>query len=83
MENNKLHISELTKYVVKQRDLIDDFRPSFGNKINNKITKKDKLLIKKLMKKLSIKDIVSMIKKNKDIPKKEIYNYCIQIKNEN
>jgi len=46
-KNNKLHISELTKYVVKQRDLIDDFRPSFGNKINNKITKKDKLLIKK------------------------------------
>ena len=48
-----------------------------------KLDEEDKLLIKKLMKKLSIKDIVSMIKKNKDIPKKEIYNYCIQIKNEN
>ena len=42
----------------------------------------DKKLIKKLMKKLSIKDVVSEIKKNKDIPKKEIYNFCLQLKNE-
>ena len=42
----------------------------------------DKKLIKKLMKKLSIKDVVSEIKKNKDISKKEIYNFCLQLKNE-
>ncbi len=48
----------------------------------NKLDDQDRLLIKKLMKKLSIKDIVTVIKKNKDIQKKEIYNYCIQIKNE-
>ena len=42
----------------------------------------DKKLIKKLMKKLSIKDVVSEIKKNKDIPKKEIYNFCLKLKNE-
>ena len=40
----------------------------------------DKKLIKKLMKKLSIKDVVSEIKKNKDISKKEIYNFCLQLK---
>ena len=34
------------------------------------------------MKKLSIKDIVAEIKKNKDIAKKEIYNYCLKLKNE-
>ena len=34
------------------------------------------------MKKLSIKDIVTEIKKNKDISKKEIYNYYLKIKNE-
>ena len=33
------------------------------------------------MKKLSIKDVVTEIK-NKDISKKEVYNYCLQIKNE-
>ena len=46
------------------------------------LDEQDRLLIKKLIKTLSIKDIVTVIKKNKDIPKKEIYNYCIQIKNE-
>jgi len=35
---------------------------------------------KKIMKKLSIKDVVSEIKKNKDISKKEIYNFCLQLK---
>ena len=49
---------------------------------NMKLSEKDKLIIRKLMKKLSIKDVVTEIKKNKDIPKKEIYNYCLQIKNE-
>ena len=49
---------------------------------NMKLSEKDKLIIRKLMKKLSIKDVVTEIKKNKDVPKKEIYNYCLQIKNE-
>ena len=53
-------------------------------KIESKINLEDddKKLIKKLMKKLSIKDVVSEIKKNKDISKKEIYNFCLQLKNE-
>ena len=34
------------------------------------------------MKNLSIKDVVTE-KKNKDISKKEIYNYCLQIKMKN
>ena len=45
-----------------------------------KLDEDDKKLIKKLMKKLSIKDVVSEIKKNKDISKKEIYNFCLQLK---
>ncbi len=48
----------------------------------NKLLNQDKNKIRKLMKKLSIKDIVNEIKKNKDIPKKDIYNYCLQLKNE-
>ena len=42
----------------------------------------EKKKIRKLIKNLSIKDIVSEIKKNKDISRKEIYNYCLKIKNE-
>ena len=46
------------------------------------LEEKDKLKIRKMMKKFSIKDIVTEIKKNKDMPKKEIYKYCLKIKNE-
>lgn len=46
------------------------------------LEEKDKLKIRKMMKKFSIKDIVTEIKKNKDMSKKEIYKYCLEIKNE-
>ena len=49
---------------------------------NTHLDEKDKSKIRKLMKKLSIKDIVTEIKKNKDISKKEIYKYCLDLKNE-
>ena len=43
----------------------------------------DKILIKKLIKKLSIKEITDLISQNKSISKKKIYNYCLELKNEN
>ena len=42
----------------------------------------DKKDIKQMIKKLSIKEITTLISRNNDIPKKEIYNYCLKIKNE-
>ena len=42
----------------------------------------DKMNIQKLIKKLSIKDITDLISQNMNISKKEIYNYCLKIKNE-
>jgi 16S rRNA (cytidine1402-2'-O)-methyltransferase len=42
----------------------------------------DKKNIQKMIKKLSIKDITDLISQNTDVPKKEIYNYCLQLKNE-
>jgi len=39
--------------------------------------------IKKMINKLSIKEITSIINQNNRIPKKEIYNYCLKLKNEN
>jgi len=42
----------------------------------------DKSNIKKMIKKLSIKDITDLISQNTDVPKKEIYNYCLKLKNE-
>ena len=48
----------------------------------NYLNDMEKKKIRKLIKNLSIKDIVRDIKKNKDISKKEIYDYCLKIKNE-
>ena len=42
----------------------------------------DKKNIEKMIKKLSIKDITDLISQNTNVPKKEIYNYCLKLKNE-
>ena len=42
----------------------------------------DKKNIQKMIKKLSIKDITDLISQNTDVSKKEIYNYCLKLKNE-
>ena len=49
---------------------------------NNSISLGDieKMKIKKLIKNSSIKDIVSIITRDKEISKKEVYNYCLSIK---
>ncbi len=43
----------------------------------------DKKKINKLIDKMSIKDIVKKVSQDREIPKKLIYNYCLNIKNEN
>ena len=40
----------------------------------------DKKKIKKMIKNFSVKDIVDLITKEKEISKKEVYNYCLSIK---
>ena len=42
----------------------------------------DKKNIQKMIKKLSIKDITNLISQNTNVPKKDIYNYCLKLKNE-
>ena len=42
----------------------------------------DKKNIQKMIEKLSIKDITDLISQNTNIQKKEIYNYCLKLKNE-
>ncbi len=48
----------------------------------NKLNESDKKNIKKMLKTLSVKDITQLISQNKNISKKEIYNYCLKLKNE-
>ena len=41
----------------------------------------DKKNIQMLINKLSIRSITDLICQNSHVPKKEIYNYCVEIKN--
>ena len=88
---------EITKlYEENIRNLVDnlkEFETELKGEItviisNEKIKKKsltesDKQKIKKLLKKISIKDITKIFVEEKNVSKKEIYNYCLFLKNEN
>ena len=55
----------------------------YNNKnISNKLSESDKKYIKKMIKTSTIKDITKSISLNTNISKKEIYNYCLKLKNE-
>ena len=55
-------------------------------KINKKLSKKlnesDMNIIKKMNNKLTTKEITDILSQITNVPKKEIYNYCLQLKNE-
>ena len=42
----------------------------------------DKLMIKRFINKLSVKDITDLISQKSEVKKKNIYNYCLKLKNE-
>ena len=52
------------------------------NKTSNNLSESDKTKIRKMIKKFTVKEIVDIIKEGKNLTKKEIYNYCLKIKNE-
>ena len=46
------------------------------------LNESDKKMIKKMIRTLSTKDIIDFISQNTNVSKKEIYNYCLKLKNE-
>ena len=46
------------------------------------LSESDKRNIKKMIKKFTIKEIISLIGQNNKVSKKEIYNFCLKLKNE-
>ena len=46
------------------------------------LSESDKNIINKMINTLTIKEITSFINQNRDVSKKEIYNYCLKLKNE-
>jgi 16S rRNA (cytidine1402-2'-O)-methyltransferase len=51
-------------------------------KTSQTLSESDKRIISQMINKLSIKEIVNLINLNSKISKKNIYNYCIKLKNE-
>jgi len=65
---------ELTVVISEKKDV---------NNLSQKLDESDKKNIKKMINKLSIREITDLICSNKSISKKEVYNYCLKLKNEN
>ncbi len=70
-----------------QRELKGELTVVISEKDENKktsqvLSESDKRNIKNMIKKLSIKEIVTLISTNSKVSKKEIYNYCLKLKNE-
>ena len=83
------------EYIRYDIDRLDELEPKFKGELTlviseNKSNKKDsqnldesdKRIINKMINQLSIKEIINLINKEKKIPKKIIYNYCLKLKNE-
>ena len=83
------------EYIRTDVDTLEPFKPDpkgeltivISEKVKEKkssitLKESDKINIQKLIKKLSIKDITDLISQNMNVSKKEIYNYCLKIKNE-
>ena len=49
---------------------------------SQELSESDISIINKMINKLTIKEITEIISQNKDVSKKEIYNYCLKLKNE-
>ena len=78
----RLNVNELDNLSLELRGEITMVLSPKKSIFEKSLNEKDKKKIKKLIKNYSIKDIVEIINKNKKISKKEIYDFCLTIKNE-
>ena len=77
----KLQITKLAWETKGARSVKNDIKIKEKNS-SIMLKESDKKNVQKLIKKLSIKDITDLISQNTNVSKKEIYNYCLKIKNE-
>ena len=53
-----------------------------NKKASQILSESDKKIINKMINKFKIKEIVKLINKDKKLSNKDIYNYCLNLKNE-
>ena len=76
-------VSEIDNFQFKPKGEVTVVLSEKSNdKTMESLNESDKKKIKKLILNKSIKDIVGIISKEKNISKSKIYNYCLQIRNE-
>ena len=77
-------IKELDKlsFEIKGEFTIVISEQKFVKNNSQNLNESDKIMIRKMINNFSIKEIINLMKKD-NISKKEIYNFCIKIKNEN
>ena len=51
--------------------------------VSQELSESDKNIVRKMIKNFSVKEITNFINQNRNISKKDIYNYCLKLKNEN
>ena len=83
-EYTRANIDELEPFTFDPKGELTIVISENSQKKNSSIILKesDKKSIEKMIKKLSIKDITDLISQNTNVSKKEIYNYCLKLKNE-
>ena len=77
----RLPISEIKPFKILLKGELTIVISEKNSKMKSKnLDESDKKIIKKLLKKMSVKDIVKLITKNKNISKKKIYEYYLSLK---
>ena len=77
-----MHMQLTNKIVALEKIITCSAEKSKEKKLSIILNESDKKNIQMLIKKLSIKDITDLISQNTEVAKKEIYNYCLKLKNE-
>ena len=57
-------------------------KKKINKNLSEKLTESDINIIKKMINKLSTKEITDILSESTNVRKKEIYNYCLELKNE-
>ncbi len=76
-------VSDINKFNFNPKGEVTVIISEINNKEKEDLDESDKKKIKKIIKHKSVKDIVRILSQEKNISKSKIYNYCLQIKNEN
>ncbi len=77
----RINVDDLEEYKkIPKGELTIVISEKYIKKNSQKLNESDKKKIKRMIKSLSIKDIVNLICKDKEISKKEIYNFCLGLK---